>query len=106
VQELQSVEVALAKLELLVKESEISGFVGGERLSADLDKIRSLKREVEVLEATFKAKAAVKEERIMELQVSYSLSTCRGLGFLLVVSQIMKYILIDEVLRCCVSHYI
>jgi hypothetical protein len=72
VQELQSVEVALAKLELLVKESEISGFVGGERLSADLDKIRSLKREVEVLEATFKAKAAVKEERIMELQVSYS----------------------------------
>ena len=71
-QELQSVEVALAKLELLVKESEISGFVGGERLSADLDKIRSLKREVEVLEATFKAKAAVKEERIMELQVSYS----------------------------------
>jgi hypothetical protein len=72
VQELQSVEVALAKLELLVKESEISGFVGGERLSVDLDKIRSLKRDVEVLEATFKAKAAVKEERIMELQVSYS----------------------------------
>lgn len=72
-QELQSVEVALAKLELLVKESEISGFVGGERLNADLDKIRSLKREVEFLEATFKAKAAGKEERIMELQVSYTL---------------------------------
>lgn len=68
-QELQSVEIALAKLELLVKESEDAGLPGSERLRADLDKIRSLKQDVEVLKASLKYKASAKELRILEFQV-------------------------------------
>lgn len=68
-QELQGVEIALAKLELLVKESEDSGLPGSERLRADLDKIRSLKQDVEVLKASLKYKAYAKELRILEFQV-------------------------------------
>jgi hypothetical protein len=68
-QELQSVDISLAKLELLVKESEDAGFAGSERLRADLDKIRSLKQDVEVLKASLKSKASAKEVRILEIQV-------------------------------------
>lgn len=68
-QELLSVEIALAKLELLVKESEATGFPGNERLRVDFYKIRSLKHEVEVLEASLKSKASAKEARILKSQV-------------------------------------
>lgn len=68
-QELQSVDIAFAKLELLVKESEDAGLAGSERLRADLDKIRSLKQDVEVLKASLKSKASAREMRILELQV-------------------------------------
>lgn len=68
-QELPSVDIALAKLELLVKESEDAGLAGSERLRADLDKIRSLKQDVEVLKTSLKSKTSVKEARISELQV-------------------------------------
>lgn len=80
-QELQSVEIALAKLELLVKESEDSGQPGSDRLRADLDKIRSLKQDVEVLKASLKYKASAKELRILEFQVSDIIS---GLAIVLV----------------------
>ncbi|KAG0557311.1 hypothetical protein KC19_11G119200 [Ceratodon purpureus] len=66
--ELQSVDIAFAKLELLVKESEDAGLAGSERLRADLDKIRSLKQDVEVLKASLKSKASAREMRILELQ--------------------------------------
>ncbi|CAK9200674.1 unnamed protein product [Sphagnum troendelagicum] len=64
--ELQSVECAMMKLEFLVKESEASSVAcGREKLSAacsDLEKIRSLKREVEALESSLKFKAGLKEK--------------------------------------------
>lgn len=67
-QELQSVELAMEKLELLVKESESSSVASGrERLSAaaaDLEKIRLLKKEVEVLEASLKSKAGLMEKSL------------------------------------------
>ena len=68
-QELQSVDIALAKLELLVKESEDAGLAASERLRADLDKIRSLKQDVEILKASLKSKTSAKVVRILELQV-------------------------------------
>jgi DNA primase len=73
-QELQSVEFAMKKLESLVKESETSGVAcGREKLSAacsDLEKIRSLKREVEALEAALKSKAGLKERLVLKQQVA------------------------------------
>jgi hypothetical protein len=75
-QELQSVEFAMKKLESLVKESETSGVAcGREKLSAarsDLEKIRSLKREVEALEAALKSKAGLKERLVLKQQVRCS----------------------------------
>ncbi|CAM6027488.1 unnamed protein product [Sphagnum balticum] len=74
--ELQSVEFAMKKLESLVKESETSGVAcGREKLSAacsDLEKIRSLKREVEALEAALKSKAGLKERLVLKQQVRCS----------------------------------
>lgn len=62
----------LAKLELLAKESETSSVASGrDGLHADLVKIRLLKREVEVLEVSFKAKVEALEERILDLQVIF-----------------------------------
>ncbi|CAK9873735.1 unnamed protein product [Sphagnum jensenii] len=74
--ELQSVEFAMKKLESLVKESETSGVAcGREKLSAacsDLEKIRSLKREVEALEAALKSKAGLKARLVLKQQVRCS----------------------------------
>lgn len=61
-QELQSVELAIHKLEMLLKESESNGSSGIETLSAirvDLRRIWALKREVELLEASLKAEAGL-----------------------------------------------
>lgn len=69
VQEMQCVDIALSKLELLVKESEMTDSAESGRLRADLDKIRSLKQDVEVYKASLKSKAAAKEIRIVELEV-------------------------------------
>jgi hypothetical protein len=73
-QELQSVECAMKKLESLVKESEASSVpCGREKLSAacsDLEKIRSLKREVEALESSLKFKAGLKEKLVLKKQVA------------------------------------
>jgi hypothetical protein len=72
--ELQSVECAMKKLEFLVKESEASSVAcGREKLSAacsDLEKIRSLKREVEALESSLKFKAGLKEKLVLKKQVA------------------------------------
>ncbi|KAH9542515.1 hypothetical protein CY35_13G011400 [Sphagnum magellanicum] len=72
--ELQSVECAMKKLESLVKESEASSVpCGKEKLSAacsDLEKIRSLKREVEALESSLKFKAGLKEKLVLKKQVA------------------------------------
>ncbi|CAM6050673.1 unnamed protein product [Sphagnum compactum] len=72
--ELQSVECAMKKLESLVKESEASSVAcGREKLSAacsDLEKIRSLKREVEALESSLKFKAGLKEKLVLKKQVA------------------------------------
>lgn len=66
--EMQCVDIALSKLELLVKESEMTDSAESGRLRADLDKIRSLKQDVEVYKASLKSKAAAKEMRIVELE--------------------------------------
>lgn len=61
-QELQSVELAIHKLEMLLKESESNGSPGRETLSAirvDLKRIWALKREVESLEASLKEEAGL-----------------------------------------------
>ncbi|CAM6031588.1 unnamed protein product [Sphagnum compactum] len=84
--ELQSVEFAMRKLESLVKESETSGVAcGREKLSAacsDLEKIRSLKREVEALEAALKSKAGLKERLVLKQQVRCSCG-CKAVNGLL-----------------------
>ncbi|CAM6050274.1 unnamed protein product [Sphagnum compactum] len=84
--ELQSVEFAMKKLESLVKESETSGVAcGREKLSAacsDLEKIRSLKREVEALEAALKSKAGLKERLVLKQQVRCSCG-CKAVNGLL-----------------------
>lgn len=62
--------IALAKLELLVKELEVTSSAESERSREDLDKIKSLKQDVEVFRASLKSEASAKEMRILELQVS------------------------------------
>ncbi|KAG0625720.1 hypothetical protein M758_2G075900 [Ceratodon purpureus] len=74
--ELQSVELAIHKLETLLKESESNGNTGRETLSAirvDLRRIWALKREVESLEDSLKTEAgllrkslAAKEDEVLE----------------------------------------
>lgn len=63
----------MKKLEFLVKESEASSVAcGREKLSAacsDLEKIQSLKREVEALELSLKFKAGLKEKLVLKKQV-------------------------------------
>jgi predicted nucleic acid-binding Zn-ribbon protein len=61
-QELQSVELAIHKLETLLKESESNGSSGRETLSSirvDLRRIWALKREVESLEDSLKTEAGL-----------------------------------------------
>nr|XP_024356431.1 uncharacterized protein LOC112272673 isoform X2 [Physcomitrium patens] len=66
--EMQTVNIALAKLELLVKELEVTSSAESERSREDLDKIKSLKQDVEVFRASLKSEASAKEMRILELQ--------------------------------------
>lgn len=60
---------------MLVKESEDSGLQGSDRLHADLDKIRSVKQDVEVLKASLKYKASAKDLKILEFQVEKQMAT-------------------------------
>lgn len=66
-QELKSVELAIQQLEILVNESESNGASEREPLSAvraDLEKIWSLKKEVECLEASLKSKASLLQKSL------------------------------------------
>lgn len=66
-QELQSVEIAIQQLEALVNESEANQASEREPFSAvraDLEKIWSLKKEVEYLEASLKSKASLLQKSL------------------------------------------
>ena len=66
-QELQSVELAIQQLEILVNESEANQASEREPFSAvraDLEKIWSLKKEVEYLEASLKSKASLLQKSL------------------------------------------
>ncbi|XP_037494364.1 uncharacterized protein LOC105635877 isoform X2 [Jatropha curcas] len=75
---LESVEIALIRLEKLLQELHVSSSNSGkEQLKAacsDLEKIRKLKKEAEFLEASFRAKAATLQQGDDESNLQYSVS--------------------------------